>query len=138
MSGVELLLLHREVAYRSCDHCKEWMYNHETGELDLRFRGKPCKRVGGPPCQGHEKVTEEVARSRCAKVSPEAGLDLSPIGWSIYNHYLECHATSSFPADPHVRRHAAIIRQVTDSCERVLLARLILGSQVRIIDGDRT
>ena len=111
---MQLLLLHPEVAYRSCEDCQKYVYNHETG-IREEFpvgSGAPVLRPKGmlPPCsQGP---------SSCAKISPESGIELNERNKETYLHYLECRAVGDFPDDPLVRYHAAIIRSVEDESER--------------------
>lgn len=64
-----------------------------------------------PPCSQGPQA--------CAKVSPEAGHELNERNTLAYLHYMECRATGSFPDDPVVRYHAAIIRNVEDESERM-------------------
>ena len=45
-------------------------------------------------------------------------MELSEQNWDAWGHYRECRAVGSFPADPIVRRLAAVCRQVEDAFER--------------------
>lgn len=111
---MQLLLLHPEVAYRSCEDCKKYVYNHETGvkEEFPEGSGKPVLRIKGslPPCA--------MGPTACAKVSPEAEIELNERNKQAYLHYLECRAVGDFPDDPLVKYHAAIIRSVEDESDR--------------------
>ena len=73
MSGVELVLLHPEVAFRDCEACKKYVFNHETGEVERNdVTGEPMERPNGtfPPCHYGQK--------ECPKVSPDSGMSLTP------------------------------------------------------------
>ena len=123
-----LMQLHPEVAYRSCEHCQAWMYDHETGEINQR-NGKPVRRPKGskPACgyPGRFKDDKHPDGTGCAKVSPESNASLTPENQLCYQHYLECRAVGQFPDDAVVRRNAATIRQVEETIERIDSNRMI-------------
>lgn len=112
---MQLLLLHPEVAYRSCEDCKKFIYNHETGVREdwPPGSGRPVPRPPGmlPPCS--------IGPKACAKISPEANVELNERNQRVYRHYLECRATGTFPDDPIVRENAAIIRSIEDAADRI-------------------
>lgn len=112
---MQLILLHPEVAFRPCEDCQRYVYDHESGvrEEFPPGSGNPVPRPAGlsPPCsQGP---------SACAKISPDAGVELNERNQEAYRHYLECRAVGSFPDDPIVREHAAIVRSIEDAAERM-------------------
>lgn len=53
----------------------------------------------------------------CPKGTPERPLSLSAQNAKVYKHYKACRAVSSFPDDPLVQEHAAIIRQIEEVIE---------------------
>ena len=112
---MQLILLHPEVAYRSCEDCKKYVYDHETGRKEEYPAGSglPVLRLPGslPPCH--------TGPSACAKVSPESKVELSERNQECYRHYLECRAVGSFPDDPVVRENAAVIRSIEDASVRI-------------------
>jgi len=112
---VQLLLLHPEVAYRSCEDCQKYVYDHETGKREEYppGSGNPVKRILGqlPPCSQGPTV--------CPKVSPDAGIELNEKNQECYRHYLECRTTGTFPDDPVVRENAAIIRSIEDAATKI-------------------
>jgi len=109
---VLLILQHPELACRSCDDCRRWQYNHETGEVtDDKRRGGKMKRQGPTPCELDPK-------DGCAKGHWRSPGQLSQRNQQAYQHYLECKAVSIFPDDAIVRRNAGIIRQAEDLVER--------------------
>lgn len=118
-----LVLRHPEVAYRSCEHCQAWMYDHDSGEVVTDRNGKPQPRPKEtkPPCgyPGRWKDDDHPQGSRCPKVSPESNSDLTPENQMAYQHYLECRAVNQFPDDAIVRRNAATIRQIEELVERI-------------------
>lgn len=91
------------------------VYDHESGvrEEFPAGSGRPVLRPAGmsPPCESGPGV--------CAKVSPNAGVELNDRNQETYRHYLECRAVGNFPDDPVVREHAAIIRSVEDAADRI-------------------
>ncbi len=123
-----LMQCHPEVAYRSCEHCQAWMYEHVTGEISQR-NGKPVRRPKGskPACgyPGPYKDDKHPEGTGCAKVSPESNSSLTPDNQLCYQHYLECRAVSQFPDDAIVRRNAATIRRVEDVIEQMNVNRTI-------------
>ncbi len=111
-----LILAHPEVAYRSCEDCKKWMYNHETGEI-VEHNGKPMLRVKGVklPCEASVGQKFDVRQRACAKVAPDAGVELSEKNLQAYQHYRECKAVGEFPNDPIVRQNAVTIGELIEN-----------------------
>ena len=102
------MLLHPLVAYRSCEMCKAWQFDEDTGKI-VQWRGGPLKRIGKTPCEsGPEK---------CPKGSPTAGRELSEKNWQAYDHYQESKAVGEFPNDAIVRRNAVIIAAVSEAAQ---------------------
>ena len=130
---MQLLLLHPEVAFISCEHCQKYVYDITTGRAEEWPPGSGMRqeRPKGTtsPCVGNPKA--------CPKVSPDSGYELSDRNIQCFTHYRECRAIGEFPDDPLVRFHAGIIRSVEDDAERmerrefqVLLQSLILRAAV--------
>jgi hypothetical protein len=71
--------------------------------------GHPLRRGAG------ERKPCDFQPSSCPKVSPTAGVALSPVNELVYIHYLECKAVGAFPDDPIVRRNAATISEAERS-----------------------
>lgn len=115
MSGVELILYHPKVAYRSCQSCQEYLYDEDTGQvsIDRKFatpRAEKRPAVMPPPCR---------TCIGCPKGTPENSRELSPKNRLAYEHYLQCRAVGDFPKhDAIVRRNAAIILGVYDGYQR--------------------
>lgn len=103
-----LILLHPEVAYRSCEHCLKYIYDDESGELQ-KFRGEPVERVVPAPCRNSKHP------KGCPKGTPENPKTLSLKNQKAYVHWKECKATGNFPDDDTVRQNAAIIQDLVDS-----------------------
>lgn len=103
-----LILLHPEVAFRSCEHCLKYMYDEETGELQ-KFHGNLIERVVPAPCHNpkHPKG--------CPKGTAEKPRTLSPKNQQAYRHWKECKATGIFPDDDVVKQNAAILQDLADS-----------------------
>ncbi|AWM35908.1 hypothetical protein GobsT_63590 [Gemmata obscuriglobus] len=128
-----MLLLHPEIAARSCDDCARHLY-HDRGPGQFGHRvergGRPVARPRGvkPPCQWCPKVAPG------DEPVPASAQDLSEKNRAAYLHFLECDAVGAFPPDPIVRRNAAIIRGARAAAERAERARhglLTLGSLLK-------
>jgi len=111
-----LSIAHPEIASRSCEDCLKHIYNHETGKRQLDPKGNPIPRPAGgkAPCQATAGAPREVRERICAKIAPDAGVELSEKNRAAYEHYQECKAVGVFPDDPIVRRNARIIRELED------------------------
>ena len=125
---MRLLILHPEVAFRSCTDCQMHVYDEKTGERKTDRSGNPVPRPKGTvaPCR--------VSASACAKGTPEQSKGISDRNWKAWQHYQECRAVGMFPDDPIVRRNAAIIRAATDAAERQQQAQS-LGPLAALIRG---
>lgn len=114
--GCRLVLLHPEVAGRSCGDCQKWMYDDTVERMGRRTirGGRPVERIKdqNPPCHRCPKVPEGTSDP-----SPSSAVELSERNWEAYKHYLECRAVGTWPDDPSgiVRRNAMLIRQVEDA-----------------------
>jgi hypothetical protein len=127
---VKLLLLHPEVAGRSCADCQTYLY-YDRGPNDFGPRcergGKPQRRPKGtgPPCAWCPKIFPG------DDPAPPNAQDLTPLNEQVYRHYRECRAVGRFPADPVVARNAAVIREVEEHRDRLHQLRFgltVLGS----------
>ncbi len=114
------MLLHPNVAYRDCSHCLLYLYDEESGQVELkrdrsgpRERDKSCQ----PPCQ---------TSLGCKKGTPEQSKSLSEKNWLAYQHYQECRAVGQFPDDATVRRNAGLIRMVEDQCDKARQMELMM------------
>lgn len=115
------------MAYRPCDLCLKFIYDHKSGRIDLDKDGKPKPRVPGVklPCQVSEGMAYDVRQRACAKISPESRLSLNERNQQAYEHYRQCRAVGQFPDDPIVRRNAAIIRALEDEYDADRLSRTV-------------
>lgn len=111
-----LSIAHPAVANRSCEDCLKYIYNHETGKRQLDPKGNPIPRPAGgkAPCQATVGAPREVRERICAKIAPDAGVELNEKNRAAHEHYQECKAVGVFPDDSIVRRNARIIRQIED------------------------
>ena len=125
---MRLLILHPEISYRDCGDCQTYVYDEKKGERLMQF-DKPMKRPPGnlPPCR--------MRKGGCPKGTPEEPRSLTDQNWRAYQHYSECRAVGQFPADPIVRRNAAIIRQAEDAANQELNWRI--GGPVAALMGVR-
>ena len=132
MSGLRLLLLHPEVAARTCAECVEWHYDDAVGSFAPSRRTKLArggalemrrKQIGSKPmCFACPKQPADVPEAdRCPATADER---LSERNQQVFLHYKECSATLSFPSDPIVRRNAATIRLVEDHVTEMRRIRL--------------
>lgn len=117
-----LILNHPEVAFRSCEVCKRYLFDEKTGEMERNsVTNEPLERPKGtlPPCGYGPK--------ECPKVSPDAGLELTDQNLLAYQHYRECRAVGRFPDDSIVRENAAAIREVEDQIGELREQRFLLN-----------
>ena len=119
---MRLILLHPDVAARSCDDCRKFLYHDRgPGEFGPRVErsGKPCARPKGlkPPCSWCPKIPPG------DEPVPANAQDLSEKNLAALLHYRECRAVGEFPADGIVARNAALIRAAEDAAERVTQVR---------------
>ena len=94
-----LLFTAPQLAYRDCEHCRQWQYDEQTGE-PLEAGGELRPRFLPVLC----------AKGRCPKLGPDGiRRDLTLRNWRAWVHFEECRAVGQFPDDPIVRRNARII-----------------------------
>ena len=97
-----LVLQHPEVAYRSCEDCQKFIYDHETGEKrENKETGEGVPRIEGTalPCEG----------KGCPMGTPDKRRALTPNNLLAWVHYQECKAVGDFPKDATVKRNAGLI-----------------------------
>lgn len=120
--GVRLVLLHPEIAARSCSDCQKYLY-YDRGHSEFGARvergGKPCLRPKGlkPPCGWCPKIPSG------EEPKPENAQELTEKNLLALLHYRECRAVGEYPDDAIVKRNAAIIRAAEDLAEKVQQAR---------------
>lgn len=110
-----LIFYHPKVAYRDCEHCQKYLYNEDSGTVDMNTRFDPPRPrertdVIPPPCR--------IKSIGCPKGTPEENRGLSAKNRQAYEHYLQCKAVGKFPEDAIVYRNAGIIRRIEDSFGR--------------------
>lgn len=107
--GAYLQWARPEIVDIDCDDCHLVVYDLATGE-PTKWRGEPAPRKQGnpPPCV-----------KKCPKGGPDKYSTLLPQNMECLQHYMECSATGSFPDDPIVRRHAAILRNIEHEVDRL-------------------
>lgn len=107
------------MATRDCGHCLQFLYNEETGAVELNRKGEPTKRHFGcpPPCRTHRG---------CPKGTPEEPKGLSAKNQQAYLFHKECEAVGQFPDDPIVRQNARIIKAIEDMVAEAKRRELIL------------
>jgi hypothetical protein len=111
-----VLLLHPEVASRSCRDCQTYLYDDKParGEWGGRLTrgGQPVKRLSlrlqPTPCRFCPKVPAG------AEARPDNAVELSERSLRALLHYRECKAVGRFPEDAIVYRNAGIIAAVED------------------------
>jgi hypothetical protein len=115
-----LIFYHPKVAYRSCDECRKWQYNEETGEV-VQHRGEPLERVTPTPC------------AKCPKISPsrEPDFTLNRSNRYFWQLYWEVQALGSgvlSPAqlqNPRLRLRLATIHQMVRSQGQTAMASMM-------------
>jgi hypothetical protein len=117
-----VILLHPEIAARSCDDCQKYLY-FDRGPSDFGVRvergGKPCPRPKNvkPPCKWCPKILPG------DEPVPANAQELSEKNVAAFLHYQEARATGHFEHDAIVARNAAMIRSAEDAAERAHQAR---------------
>lgn len=115
MSGLDCLLNHPEVASRSCEECKLFVFD-ETGKKMMRG-GKPVKRPQGavPPCR------------QCPKESPEKAHEheLSPRNQQVVAYYLKHRAAGGLPMDELTQSRLAIVDSLVRRADQKTLAQSV-------------
>ena len=106
---MKLVLLHPTLAFRDCNHCQQWQYNEQTGEVE-QWRDQPLKRIGKPPC---------LTTAGCPKGSPAAGYELTEANWLAFAHYKKCKAVGHFPDDEIVARNALALHEIVKRVEQI-------------------
>lgn len=125
-----MLLMHPEVAARSCDDCRRYVYKPDGEILRRPARvGLPVLRPAGSPTPCHT----------CPKIpadspvrDPSQAVELNAKNRQAYWHYQQCAAVGHFPDDPIVKRNAAIIAGVLKRLDALRLDRvyLLLGGKL--------
>jgi hypothetical protein len=123
---VWLQLAHPEVAERSCDDCRRFRYNDSARGFGAKMlrrdsRGRmtlPQLREWNekPPCGVCPKIPWVDGKPH-PDPRPEHAVELGPVEWRVYLHYLGRKATGFPPEErdnPWVAEHAGIIRAVED------------------------
>lgn len=123
-SGLRVEVLHPTFgSWKSCDHCKKWWYNDETGRVIRDGRQNMVRRPEGSLllCETSEG---------CPNGTPDKSLRLTPQLVRTVEHWQEHLATMTYPDDPIVRRNATII-------SRTLLKLGINGQALRLTSISR-
>lgn len=124
---MRLILLHPEIASRSCADCQKYLY-YDRGPDDFGVRvergGQPVPRQKGQktPCYMCAKIPPGEAKV------PSSAVELSEKNMAAYFHYLECKAVGEFPHDAIVQRNASLIRAAEDVADRVQQTRAGLAT----------
>ena len=111
------MLLHPEVAARTCADCQTYLYDDKPDRFALepvRRGGERVKRiplVQLPMCQWCPKVPEG------APPVPASAVELSDRNAGAVLHYRRCKAVGRFPVDGIVEEHAAVVAHVEAEAE---------------------
>lgn len=107
---MRLVVLHPQVAFRDCSHCRQWEYDETTGEPIKRKNRKTLTARRSPlPCE----------RDKCPKGHWTRPIAITQQNLEAWQHYRECKAVGDFPDDPLVRRNAAIIARIEEEASRL-------------------
>ena len=125
---MSLLLTHPEVAYRSCEDCKRWIYDDKTGERRNLRTGEPMERPRGvpTPCLRCPKCTG------VRRPNPTDGskATLSEKNMKTLALYYEHQAAPMLISDPIVRRNFGLIHRILAAYDRTQ-ARLLIATVQR-------
>ena len=115
-------MAHPEVAYRSCEDCKRWMYDAKTGKREMRKRTNtdtgevesyPLARKPGTktPCWNCPKCEIENPKLR----TPEDGVgaELSRKNWKALRFYFQQKAVGG-RVDAIARRNCGLIEWILE------------------------
>lgn len=105
-------------AVPSCDECQRFLFDSKT------WRPIRSGKVHAPRPPGASTPCWECPKTlRGDPPTPENGLrsELNERNREIYEHYLQCKATSQFPDDAMVRYNASLIRAVEDAATRDMM-----------------
>lgn len=123
---MRLILLHPEVAGRSCDECQQWLFDDKAD----KFATKPFERKGHriprpaaskPLCFACPKQPADVPDN---DRSPDTAVEVAPPVWEAWQFFQECRAVGQFPDDPLVRKAAAICAAAEKTADLLIQARL--------------
>lgn len=117
---MRVALLHPAAHRRPCDECVRFLHFDEPGKFgDAVTRGgKKVRRLPTvpPPCYYCPKQPDDVPEAdRC----PATAVELSDRNWRAWLFHRECQAVGRFPADPIVRRNAALIAAAEKLADQV-------------------
>lgn len=96
-----------QLALRSCEDCRAWLYDLQTGLPIIDRKGNKQPRKTPTPCE----------LSGCPKGHWRAPIELSEMNQRAFLHWQECDAIGSWPDDPVVRKNAAIIKHIVSRAE---------------------
>lgn len=112
--------MHPALAERPCKLCRAYLYrdgiNGQFGP-PVRYKGTgervPRPRGTRPPCETCPKIPAG------EEPHPDNGVEVTDQTVATYLFHLECKAVGEFPADPIVRRNAALCDSAIKAVERV-------------------
>jgi hypothetical protein len=127
-----LLLSHPEVAYRSCEECKRWVYDPKSGKLEKQRKRNPdsgelelvpMPRKPGTklPCWNCAKCPDDPKLK-----TPEEGrkAELSAKNWKAIRFYFQQKAVGG-PVDELCRRNCGLIEWLLEE-HRMLTGRMTM------------
>ena len=136
------MLLHPEVAGRTCDDCRRYVYDDTPAGMGQRSLRRDDK--GRMTLPIHRPLTAVTPCHQCPKTSTgrrEDAVEIDRRTVQVYRHYRECRAVGwqvSEANDPIVRRNAAIVREIEDAADQgreatlnALLGQLVATRNVR-------
>ena len=112
-------MLHGDLVKRDCQHCLKYVYSEESsnwGEL-VEHEGHPVPR---PP---HKPAPCRREGGGCPKGTPEEPNMLTRRNLKALHHHKRCEMTGRWPDDLFVLDRSVLLRDVIESCNRVLAAR---------------
>jgi hypothetical protein len=123
MIGLRLILQFPEVASRSCEDCKTFVFEDKPGAMARKPAerlGEPVRRLPGPKFAPRCDICPKIPKGEQPK--PENAVELSEKNWLAYRHFMECRSIGTFGedgTDAIVRRNAFLIDKVRDDCKEV-------------------
>lgn len=106
--GTRLQMLYPHTAHFTCDQCRAWYVDPDTGTVTRDHKGDPVPRLDEVPCEFTTCVVGTYRNQR----------RMSEKNKQAVRFHMECKASRRFPDDEIVRRNARVIEETISQVER--------------------
>lgn len=124
MFGLRMLLSYPEVATRSCDDCKKWLYNDDGGRVKRCGMDVPRHSNQPTPCHKCPKKSPEEAHKYELSLKNQKAVQFHSVSKAVGFRNL----TPEMANDPILQRNFAIIGGIEEQHDRDELAKSIGGA----------